>query len=70
MLNLGEVTQVEQVLKAAVSEHPTCMLLWKQRLELMIKTNFPEDIVLKTFKKARKKVPERVNIKQIISLMY
>jgi hypothetical protein len=61
LLDLGEVTQVEQVLEAAVAKHPTCMLLWKQRLELMIKTNVPEDAVLKTFKKARKKVPERVS---------
>ncbi|XP_061191995.1 U3 small nucleolar RNA-associated protein 6 homolog [Saccostrea echinata] len=59
LLDLGEVTEAEVVLEAAVTSHPQCVSLWLQRLELMIKTNVTEDVVLKAFKKARKRVSEK-----------
>lgn len=64
MFDLGEIGQVETVLEDAVTKHPTCVSLWKQRLEMMIGTNTSKEVVLKTFKKARKRVPEKVKMKR------
>lgn len=64
MLDLGEIGQVETVLEDAVTKHPTCVSLWKRRLEMMIGTNTSKEVVLKTFKKARKRVPEKVKMKR------
>lgn len=59
LFDLGEIGQVETVLEDAVTKHPTCVSLWKRRLEMMIGTNASKEVVLKTFKKARKRVPEK-----------
>lgn len=64
MFDLGEIGQVETVLEDAVTKHPTCVSLWKRRLEMMIGTNTSKEVVLKTFKKARKRVPEKVKMKR------
>lgn len=64
MFDLGEIGQVETVLEDAVTKHPTCVSLWKRRLEMMIGSNTSKEVVLKTFKKARKRVPEKVKMKR------
>lgn len=64
LFDLGEIGQVETVLEDAVTKHPTCVSLWKRRLEMMIGTNASKEVVLKTFKKARKRVPEKVKMKR------
>lgn len=64
MFDLGEIGQVETVLEDAVTKHPTCVSLWKRRLEMMIGNNTSKEVVLKTFKKARKRVPEKVKMKR------
>lgn len=64
LFDLGEIGQVETVLEDAVTKHPTCVSLWKRRLEMMIGTNASKEVVLKTFKKARKRVPEKVKTKR------
>lgn len=56
---------MEIVLEDVVIKYFICVSLWKRRLEMMIGINVLKEVVLKIFKKVRKRVFEKVKMKRV-----